>query len=555
MKKPGSFILAIVGLSSLLVWFLSSSIEAEKEALQTGPIPLSIYPAKFVESSEELTALGKNVYNKECAPCHGIDGRGKGKAAYLLYPKPRDFVSAQYRIVSTWERVPTDRDLFVTMSRGIPGSSMPSWAHLSEETRWALVHYVKAFAEKPIKASTVETEEEFEEEGVTEKSEGETHPGIIKVPPEPPYDDKAQARAKEMFLDACASCHGPTGKGDGVQEQYDEKGYPVRPRDLTHGVFKGNPDPKDLYRRIVAGLPGSPMPMSDWAYGEDAWHLTHFVLSLSGPEQRERVEMKKFKIIAQRVDEIPDHPDAGVWRDVPGVNLHMMPLWWRDNRPEILNVKALHDGKEIALRLMWEDDTHSQTAVRTQDFRDAAAVELSLEENPPFFGMGQTGRFVNIWMWKSERQADLETAFQDIDRVYPYLGIDSYPNLMRSPVEQPTRHALTLESDPTFVTGWGAGNIVSDPRRESAAEELKAQGFGTLKAHPITDQNVKAKGLYDVGTYRVVFRRPFRGSGENNVDLIPNQTIRAAFAIWNGSAGDRDGKKSVTIWQDLVIIP
>jgi hypothetical protein len=26
-----------------------------------------------------------------------------------------------------------------------------------------------------------------------------------------------------------------------------------------------------------------------------------------------------------------------------------------------------------------------------------------------------------------------------------------------------------------------------------------------------------------------------------------------AFAVWNGSAGDRDGKKSVTIWQDLKI--
>jgi hypothetical protein len=28
-----------------------------------------------------------------------------------------------------------------------------------------------------------------------------------------------------------------------------------------------------------------------------------------------------------------------------------------------------------------------------------------------------------------------------------------------------------------------------------------------------------------------------------------------SFAVWNGSAGDRDGKKSVTIWQDLVIGP
>jgi hypothetical protein len=26
-----------------------------------------------------------------------------------------------------------------------------------------------------------------------------------------------------------------------------------------------------------------------------------------------------------------------------------------------------------------------------------------------------------------------------------------------------------------------------------------------------------------------------------------------SFAVWNGSAGDRDGKKSVTIWQELLV--
>jgi len=557
MKKPLWVIGAGFGLSSLILvlWLLNSSKGTEGEALQTGPMPVSLVPTQAIAPSEELLALGKTVYNKECSACHGVDGRGEGPAAYLLYPKPRDFVIAQYRMVSTWERVPTDRDLFVTISRGIPGSAMPSWAHLPEETRWALVHYIKTFAEKPIQPSLVETEEELEQRGSTEKSEGETHPGIILVPPEPPYDTEAQARAKEIFRDACASCHGETGRGDGVQEQYDEKGYPIRPRDLTQGVFKGNPDPKDIYRRIVAGMPGTPMPMSDWAYGQDAWHLTHFVLSMSSPEQRERVEMKKFRIVVPWVQEIPDHPDAGIWRDIPGVNLHMMPLWWRENRPEILNVKALHNGSELAVRLMWVDETYDHTAIRTQDFRDAAAVEFSLEDDPPFFGMGQTGQVVNIWMWKAERQADLEPAFQDIDKVYPYIGIDSYPNLMKSPVEQPTRHALTLESNPTFVTGWGAGNIVSDPVRQSAAEELTAQGFGTLKARPVPDQSVNAKGVYDLGTYQVVFRRPFKGTGPNSFDLISGRTIRVAFAIWDGHAGDRDGKKSVTIWQDLVIVP
>lgn len=493
--------------------------------------------------SPKLLAQGNQIYLKQCAACHGVDGRGDGDAAYLLYPKPRDLVAANYRLVSTWDRVPTDHDLFNTITRGMPGSAMPSWNHLPVEQRWALVHYIKSLSEKPL---TVRAQKQPNSDG----SGGE---GLIPVPPEPPYDPAAKARAQELYREACASCHGATGRGDGSQEQVDAEGYPIRPRDLTTGVFKGSPDSVSLYRRIIAGIPGSPMPMSDWAYGKDGWHLVHYVRSLSSEKQRERAEMKKFEIIATRVKKLPDHPDAGTWRLAPPVNLHLMPLWWRTDRPEELTVRALHDGREIALLLVWADDTDDHTALRPQDFRDAAALQFSLTPNPPFFAMGEAGNSVNIWMWKSERQADLEPAYQDLEKVYPNIGIDSYPNLLRSPLEQPHRHALTLESDPTFVTGWGAGNIVSDPRRRSPAEDLNARGFGTLQARPRVDQKVGAKGIYGEGSYRVMFRRALKASGNTAANFQPGSAIPIAFAIWNGSAGDRDGKKSVTIWQELRI--
>jgi hypothetical protein len=139
--------------------------------------------------------------------------------------------------------------------------------------------------------------------------------------------------------------------------------------------------------------------------------------------------------------------------------------------------------------------------------------------------------------------------------VYPNIGIDSYPNLLRSPMEQPMRNALTLESDPGFVTGWGAGNIVSDPTRRSAAEDLNAGGFGTLRARPLADQAVAALGEYETGSYRVQFTRSLNPGGADAAALSPGSQTTVSFAVWNGSAGDRDGKKSVTIWQDLVIQP
>jgi hypothetical protein len=295
------------------------------------------------------------------------------------------------------------------------------------------------------------------------------------------------------------------------------------------------------------------MPESAYLHGQAAWDLVHLVRSLSSDEQRAKVEMRKFRIVAPRVTALPTHPDSADWRAAPSVDLHLMPLWWRAERPEEITVRALHDGKELALLLTWSDPTHDATAMRPQDFRDAAAVAFSLSTDPPFFAMGQPGGPVNIWMWKAERQADLEPAFQDLEKVYPNIGIDSYPNLLRSPLEQPMRHALTLESDPTFVTAWGAGNIVADPTRKSATEDLVAQGFGTLRARPPTDQNVEAVGVYATGAYRVQLRRRLEGQGNDAVSLKAGSRTAVSFAVWNGSAGDRDGKKSVTIWQELLI--
>ncbi len=502
--------------------------------------PPSVRPTQSQAATPELVDLGRRTFVRHCAPCHGEDGGGEGAVAWLLYPRPRDLVAARYRLVSTWDRVPTDEDLFVTISRGMPGSAMPSWSHLPEETRWGLVHYVKSLAKRPWTIPPT-----------VASPPGQQGEGILVVPPEPPMDEVARGRATEIFAKSCAPCHGSTGKGDGQQKQEDDKGFPTRPRDLTRGIFKGLPDAEAVYRRIVIGLPGSPMPTSSYLHGDDAWILTRWVLALTSEEQREKNEMRRFVVRVPLTEEAPSHPDDGRWREAPPVNLHLMPLWWRDDRPELLTVRALRDARQIAFLLQWSDETHDDTSMRPQDFRDACAIELSADPDPPFFGMGEELKLVNIWMWKSERQSDLDAPFRDLEAVYPNIGIDSYPNLTRAPYEQPLRHALTLESDREFVTAWAAGNIVADPTRKTPVENLVAQGQGTLRARPAADQTVEAVGVHTTGTYRVALRRSLRGSGNDAIDLKPRDTISVAFAVWNGAAGDRDGKKSVTIWQEL----
>jgi mono/diheme cytochrome c family protein len=136
----------------------------------------SAAPSTSPVASPGLLALGRRLYDKQCVSCHGTGGRGDGEAAYLLYPRPRDFVAGAYRLVSTWERVPTDEDLYRTISRGMPGSAMPSWSHLPEEERWALVHYVKAFAASPLVVAPA-----------ADRGEGQSGTGLIRVPAQPMF--------------------------------------------------------------------------------------------------------------------------------------------------------------------------------------------------------------------------------------------------------------------------------------------------------------------------------------------------------------------------------
>src|SRR5262245_45799970 len=78
----------------------------------------SIDPTTHPAASASLVQAGGRIFARQCAPCHGATGAGDGMAAYLLYPKPRNFRKGPFRFVSTWEGVPTDDDLFRTISRG-----------------------------------------------------------------------------------------------------------------------------------------------------------------------------------------------------------------------------------------------------------------------------------------------------------------------------------------------------------------------------------------------------------------------------------------------------
>lgn len=94
-----------------------------------------------VYSDEQDVHFG--LYRKHCIRCHGTAGDGRGPAARLLSPYPRDFRLGKFKFKSTPQgSKPTADDLARTLRMGIPGTSMPSFSLLRDAEIEALAEYV-----------------------------------------------------------------------------------------------------------------------------------------------------------------------------------------------------------------------------------------------------------------------------------------------------------------------------------------------------------------------------------------------------------------------------
>jgi cytochrome c oxidase cbb3-type subunit I/II len=221
---------------------------------------------------------GKALYQRYCISCHGPQGDGTGESAPDLDPKPRDFTKATFKCRSTpTGSLPLDSDLYDTISRGIYASGMPSWKPLTRQERAHLVAYIKTFSVR------------FREE--------QPAPPVL-IPPEPVWSEDSVKRGAEIFDKMnCWSCHGREGRGNGpsAAKLTDSKGYPITPFDLTRGArFKCGQSDRELFRDLITGLDGTPMPSFDDALKpEQIWDVVHYIRTLHTGRKAPAVQEKE----------------------------------------------------------------------------------------------------------------------------------------------------------------------------------------------------------------------------------------------------------------------
>ena len=199
------------------------------------------------------------------------------------------------------------------------------------------------------------------------------------------------------------------------------------------------------------------------------------------------------------------NPTAQQWARVPAeeISLAGTPLSEQPSRyvrsgwagkpvgaVRVLKVQAAHNGKDIAFRLEWADETENTDHGDGSVFPDAAGILFPLNKDAPLESMGSPEAPVNAWYWRA--------------------------NLP-----------------------------------EGEGQNLLAKGTGTVQETPKSFAQTRAS--WADGRWQVVLARPLTIDGDG-VQLSPKQSTKVAFAVWEGSSQERAGLKSFSkSWRELQI--
>ena len=187
-----------------------------------------------------------------------------------------------------------------------------------------------------------------------------------------------------------------------------------------------------------------------------------------------------------------DTPTADGWADVPASDVPLTSAASGvpnadDTTIEEVNVQAATTDDRLYLRLEWADATRDVNASEIRGFTDAVAVQFPANRSsrPPIAMGGQANR-VNVWYWGSD------------------VG----------------------------------------------TQELLAGGAGSTTPfqNPAIDANASYRGSGGNGTWSVVYSRSLDAPSENRTAIDESGDLDVAFAVWNGSNGERAGRKAVSEW-------
>lgn len=441
------------------------------------------------------------VYMRRCAQCHGEEGDGLGPAAEFMYPKPRDFTLGvfKYKTTQADDEFPTDEDLRRTIRNGLPGTAMPSWKNiLSDAEIDGLINKIKVFGG-------------WDEEEITHTPIDEG----VRVASSP----ESLERGKALFKKACVQCHGAFGRGNitSGKKLKDDWRDRIWPRNLTRPeTWRVTKDALGVFQRISTGIRGTPMPEHTTTMSEaNRWDVANYVMTLR--DRAVPFATGESVIHGTRIQgELPTDPDDPIWRTAAPITFRFAPNIIKKPRlffslNDSVTVRVLFNAEDIAIRLDVDDRTYSvpgddlEKAYRIKNVeptRDAVAVQFPVDipvtSEKPWFRHGDPRHPVDMWYW----------AAPSVDPPEPEQG-------------------LVMD----------AAGPDQAPRPRSGETPLQAEG------------------VWRDGRWQVVMRYPLRSGEAEDLQFEAGRYIPIAFANWDGVAGQRGGRHSLTGWYWLLLEP
>lgn len=174
-------------------------------------------------SAERLSLeVGRRIYERECAYCHGAEGRADTEVAKLLNPAPRNF--ADPVVMARLD----DGRMYMAIYRGRPGTAMGGRGEqLSPPEIIDVMRYVRSLV-RPLPAGTTPAQLDVRVGG-------------------------------QVYEEYCVACHGERGDGRSSLGQH----LVPPPRDFTRSKEMASISDAALTQSIMHGVPGTAMASWD----------------------------------------------------------------------------------------------------------------------------------------------------------------------------------------------------------------------------------------------------------------------------------------------------
>jgi hypothetical protein len=243
---------------------------------------------------------------------------------------------------------------------------------------------------------------------------------------------------------------------------------------------------------------------------------------------------------------IPADPADVAWRNAPEYVAKLLLQDIVEPRlvklsTELVRVRAIRNGSEVAFRLEWADATENSLPGAAR-FSDACAIQVpaKIEPTVPAPQMGERNRPVEITYWCAAWQATVDGRGDSIKDIYPNASVDHYPFEAKSLEKgSPAQREMALR----YAPARALGNTMAGPRH-SPVQDLIAEGPGTII--PATTPGSNGRGTREADGWAVVIVRRLP------TGLSPAAPSQIAFAVWDGAGEEIGSRKMRTAWIPLV---